>query len=254
MADDRLDELLRVLEMYSFDDGRNRIVEALGAVLELHREAFARTLEIAGATDPGLIGRLRQDPVVEGILEGYGLIEADVAEQVEAALERLRPLLEKDRTAAKLMEVSSDSVSIHLIRPLDPEVSLETLTSEIQKSLREELPGSRRQRHLRGQHGVRRETPQLAAARPPLRARGRGAPQDRGFRRRRARLRRRGRGPCLSGSMPLRRTRARGMAPGRPRDHLRLPRASLRSRRRPLRRSARARARASSPSGSTTRP
>jgi len=141
MADDKLDELLRVLEMYSFDEGRNRIVEALGAVLELHREAFARTLEIAGATDPGLIGRLRQDPVVEGILEGYGLIEADVARQVEAALSRLGPLLEKDRTAAKLMEISSDSVSIHLIRPMDAEVSLETITSEIQKALREELPG-----------------------------------------------------------------------------------------------------------------
>ena len=141
MADDKLDELLRVLEMYSFDDGRNRIVEALGAVLELHREAFARTLEIAGATDPGLIQRLRQDPVVEGILEGYGLIEADVARQVEAALERLRPVLEKDKTAAKLMEVSSDSVSIHLIRPLGAEVSLESLTSQIRNSLREDLPG-----------------------------------------------------------------------------------------------------------------
>ncbi len=140
MPEDKLEELLHVLEMYSYDDGRNRIVEALGAVLELHREAFARTLEIAGATDKGLLERLRQDPVVSGILEGYGLIETNIALQVEAALERLKPLLEKDRTAAKLMEVSSDSVSIHLIRPLDPEVALETLTSEIEKALRDELP------------------------------------------------------------------------------------------------------------------
>lgn len=140
MPDDRLEELLRVLEMYSYDDGRNRIVEALGAVLELHREAFARTLEIAGVTDPGLIERLRRDPLVAGILEGYGLVETDAAQQVEAALERLRPLLEKDRTAAKLMELSPDSIKIHLLRPLDPQVALEMLTSEIEKCLRDDLP------------------------------------------------------------------------------------------------------------------
>ncbi|MDQ6891484.1 MAG: Rieske (2Fe-2S) protein [Acidobacteriota bacterium] len=140
MAEDKLEELLRVLEMYSFDEGRNRIVQALGAVLELHREAFARTLAIAGATDKTLIDRLRQDPVVSGILEGYGLIEANIAEQVQAALERLKPLLERDGTAAKLMEVSTTSVTIHLIQPVDPEVSLETLTSEIEKAVRLELP------------------------------------------------------------------------------------------------------------------
>ncbi|MBC8647722.1 MAG: Rieske 2Fe-2S domain-containing protein [Thermoanaerobaculia bacterium] len=140
MADDKLEELLRVLEMYSYDDGRNRIVEALGAVLDLHRDAFARTLAIAGASDPGLVERLRRDPVVAGILEGYGLIETDVARQVESALERLRPLLEKDRTAAKLMEVSSGSVRIHFVRPLDAEVSLERLVSEVEKSLKDDLP------------------------------------------------------------------------------------------------------------------
>jgi len=140
MPDDRLEELVRVLEMYSHDDGRNRIVEALGAVLDLHREAFARTLEIASSSDPGLVERLRRDPVVAGILEGYGLIETDAARQVASALERLRPLLEKDRTAAKLMEVSPGSVRIHLVRPLDPEVAVETLASEIRKSLKDDLP------------------------------------------------------------------------------------------------------------------
>ncbi len=140
MSDDRLEELVRVLEMYSHDDGRNRIVEALGAVLDLHREAFARTLEIARAADPTLLERLRNDPVVGEILEGYGLVETNVVKQVEAAFDRLRPLLEKDRTAAKLMEVSASALRIHLVRPLDPEVALETLTSEIQKSLSEDLP------------------------------------------------------------------------------------------------------------------
>ncbi|MCA1580941.1 MAG: nitrite reductase (NAD(P)H) small subunit [Acidobacteria bacterium] len=40
MADDKLDELLRVLEMYSFDEGRNRIVEALACDVEGEVHAF----------------------------------------------------------------------------------------------------------------------------------------------------------------------------------------------------------------------
>ncbi len=140
MPSDRLEELIRVLEMYSFDEGRNRIVEALGAVLDLHRDAFSRTLAIA-QEHPELVERLRSDPVVGGILEGYGLIPSDAGKRVEAALAGLDPLLKEHGTQAKLLEVSEAAVRIQLMRPIHADgASLEKLTSEIENSLRDVAP------------------------------------------------------------------------------------------------------------------
>ena len=141
MPSDSLEELLRVLEMYSFDEGRNRIVEALGAVLDIHRDAFDRTLALARERAPELIPLLKKDPVVGGILEGYGLVESDLAKYVEAALAPLSPLLKEQGTRAKLLSVSPSSVRIHLTRPIHgDEASLRILTSAIEKALREDLP------------------------------------------------------------------------------------------------------------------
>jgi nitrite reductase/ring-hydroxylating ferredoxin subunit/Fe-S cluster biogenesis protein NfuA len=138
---ERLDELLRVLEMYSFDEGRNRIVEALGAVLDLHREAFDRTLSLARERAPQLIPLLKQDPVVGGILEGYGLVESDFARHVESALAPLAPLLKEHGTQAKLLSVNASSARIHLTRPIHCDAaSLERMTAAIEKALREDLP------------------------------------------------------------------------------------------------------------------
>ena len=141
MSSESLEELLRVLEMYSFDEGRNRIVEALGAVLDLHRDAFDRTLALARERAPELIPLLKKDPVVGGILEGYGLVESDLAQRVEGALAPLAPLLKEQATRAKLLSVSASSARIHLTRPIHgDDASLRILTSSIEKALREELP------------------------------------------------------------------------------------------------------------------
>jgi nitrite reductase/ring-hydroxylating ferredoxin subunit/Fe-S cluster biogenesis protein NfuA len=141
MPSDRLDELLRVLEMYSFDEGRNRIVEALGAVLDLHRDAFDRTLFLARQRDPELVAILKNDPLVGKILEGYGLVESDPARRVEAALAPLAPLLKEHGMQAKLLAIDGSSASIHLTRPIHGDAaSLETMTASIEKALRDELP------------------------------------------------------------------------------------------------------------------
>ena len=141
MPSDRLDELLRVLEMYSYDEGRNRIVEALGEVLDLHREAFDRTLALARERAPELIAVLKNDPVVGGILEGSGLVESDFPGQVEAALAPLAPLLKEHGTQAKLLAVSASSARIHLTRPIHGDAaSLQIMTASIEKALREDLP------------------------------------------------------------------------------------------------------------------
>ena len=141
MPSESLDELLRVLEMYSFDEGRNRIVEALGAVLDLHREAFDRTLALARERAPELVAILKNDPVVGGILEGYGLVESDLPKRVEAALAPLAPLLKEHGTQAKLLAVDELSARVHLTRPIHGDAaSLETLTLSIEKALREDLP------------------------------------------------------------------------------------------------------------------
>ncbi|MEP6993987.1 MAG: Rieske (2Fe-2S) protein [Acidobacteriota bacterium] len=141
MPSDRLEELLRVLEMYSYDEGRNRIVEALGAVLDLHREAFERTLGIVRERAPELVKILQSDPVVGGILEGYDLVESDIGQRVEGALTRVGPLLKELGAQARVVELSGSSIRVQVIRGIHgDDVSVRALTGDIEKSLREDAP------------------------------------------------------------------------------------------------------------------
>ncbi len=141
MPSERLEELLRVLEMYSYDEGRNRIVEALGAVLDLHREAFERTLAIARERDPELVERLRRDPLVGGILEGYDLVESDIPQRVEGALARVGPLLKELGAQVRVVALSGSSARVEVIRGIHgDEASLRTLIGGVENSLREDVP------------------------------------------------------------------------------------------------------------------
>lgn len=142
MQSDELDSLLRVLEMYSYDEGRNRIVEALGAVLDLHRDAFSRVLAICGEHSPEAVARMRADPVVAGILEGYGLVDSDPRSRVEAVLGQLQPRIQQHGGQTKILEAGASAVRIQVIRPANPgeDAFFERLASDIEKSVREEVP------------------------------------------------------------------------------------------------------------------
>lgn len=84
-----LDELGRISE-----DARSAAEELVGVVVELHAPGLARVLGIVEdiAGEEGL-GRLSDDPLVSGLLVLHGLHPVDVDTRIEAALDRVRPVM-----------------------------------------------------------------------------------------------------------------------------------------------------------------
>lgn len=142
MQSDELDQLLRVLEMYSFDEGRNRIVEALGAVLELHRDAFARVLAICRERAPEAVQRMQADPVIAGILEGYGLVESTARDRVRAVVGEFETQVRQHGGQLRIHDVDASTARIQVIRPPNPaeDGRFAQFAAEIEKSVREEAP------------------------------------------------------------------------------------------------------------------
>src|SRR5512132_795002 len=119
MQGEELDELMRVLEMYSHDAGRARIVAALGPVLELHREAFDRVLELARANaPPAFLARLCRDDLIGGILAGYGLVTEPVGDRAEEVLRDFRGPASEIGADLRLIEAGEDRVKVQLLGTL----------------------------------------------------------------------------------------------------------------------------------------
>lgn len=145
MKAEQLEELMRVLEMYAHDEGRARIVAALGTVLDLHREAFRRMLDLARLTGhQTLVREFRADPLLREMLDGYGLDEADLPTRVHAALELARPLLVQHRAHAVMIGLAGTQVRLRLFCPA-------RVTAPVRSALKDELGAV-----------IRKEVPELA--------------------------------------------------------------------------------------------
>lgn len=92
-------------------------LELLQAAMDLHGAALARVVELlkgAGTAGEVQLARLGNDPTICGLLVLYGLHPATLEERVAAALERLRPRLQKQGTAVELLGVADGRVRLRV--------------------------------------------------------------------------------------------------------------------------------------------
>lgn len=76
MPAEPLDELIELLESSPADESRQKIYEAVRSLLDFHRAAFARVVAILRERGQDrLLQELRADPLLESVLQGYGLLE-----------------------------------------------------------------------------------------------------------------------------------------------------------------------------------
>jgi Fe-S cluster biogenesis protein NfuA len=114
---DRIEELVARLE--AAPDASLR-ADALGLVqllLDLHREALARILEVASQNRAGgseLIQRLGADERVAPILMLHDLHPVDLSTRVEQALEKVRPLLRSHGGDVELTGLQDGVVQLKL--------------------------------------------------------------------------------------------------------------------------------------------
>jgi len=131
--------------MEGIEDERTR--EEVFALLEgidvLHRQALGRLLELVSSLGgSGLVERVSQDPVVDALLEMYGLPEADERAQVERALEGVYPYFKSHGGKLDVLGVEEGRVRVRLSGSCEgcPGTAT-TLKRVVEEALREGFPG-----------------------------------------------------------------------------------------------------------------
>lgn len=159
MQFEELTELIERLETTADNAERQQIFKIVGPILDFHRQAFARVVEILreqGAHQ--LLDRMTSDPLLESLLRGYELIELALDERVQAALESARPLLLKHGGDVHLTRMRGKVAELEMTGSCHGcAASLTTLKNLIEKNLYERVP------ELRGIEVAGLTTPQAAA-------------------------------------------------------------------------------------------
>jgi len=159
MQFEELGELIERLETTSDNAERQLIFKIVGPILDFHRQAFARVIEMIreeGAHQ--LLDRMTGDPLLESLLRGYELIELQLDVRVQNALESARPLLLKHGGDVHLLRMRGRVAELEMTGSCHGcAASLTTLKNLIEKNLYDQVP------ELRGIEVAGMTAPQAAA-------------------------------------------------------------------------------------------
>ena len=130
-----------------WEDGPRNTVEAIRRTLEaIQAEAFRRLIRRV-KEDPGGLEALKQavgDPWVRNVLTYHGLLRQpapSIEQQVEAALESVRPMLAEHSGNVELVAVEGSEVKVQLIGTCDGcAFSDATLQHGIEKAIKDAVP------------------------------------------------------------------------------------------------------------------
>ena len=140
----RMGQIIEELEELGDESVKEKVFELLDWVDAFHREAIGR---VAGLLPLETLGSLREDPVIERLLETYVDEEEepeDLAATLEDALDEIRPYLHSHGGEMEVLDVSDGVVRLRLMGSCDgcPSSTL-TLTQGVEKILRERWPSFR---------------------------------------------------------------------------------------------------------------
>jgi Fe-S cluster biogenesis protein NfuA len=138
---DRMRQIERLVERVK---GSPEAVELLQTVMEFHRTAVDRMMEIAAdAGDAGwqIIESFSRDDLVANMLLLHGLHPMDLDARVHGALDKVRPLLHSHGGDVELIDIAEGSVRLRLIGSCHgcPSSTM-TLKSSIEKAIYEAAP------------------------------------------------------------------------------------------------------------------
>ncbi|MFZ0217574.1 MAG: NifU family protein [Candidatus Dormiibacterota bacterium] len=107
----RVDALVAALEQLPDNPARQRALEAVQALLDLHGEVLGRILELAG---PEVAGRLADDQVVSGLLLLHGVHPRSLEERVRIALDEVRPYLGSHGGGVEVLDLDAPRLRLRL--------------------------------------------------------------------------------------------------------------------------------------------
>jgi Fe-S cluster biogenesis protein NfuA/nitrite reductase/ring-hydroxylating ferredoxin subunit len=154
-----LGELLRDIERLDgltadWDEQQQRILQARDhAIAALHREALLRLLRRLRMVDSAreALREAATDEVIYTVLRQLGLLKPSLEERVRAALDSVRPMLQRHQGDVTLLAVEPPEVSVRLLGSCQGCPSSElTLSLGIEKAIKENCPEITRIRNVRG--------------------------------------------------------------------------------------------------------
>jgi Fe-S cluster biogenesis protein NfuA len=107
----KVDALVRDLEAVPDEEARRTAAEAIRALLDLHRDALARLIDLAG---PEARDRLAGDPAVGALLLLHDLHPVPFADRVQLALDGVRPYLGSHGGGVQVVEARDGVVRLRL--------------------------------------------------------------------------------------------------------------------------------------------
>lgn len=113
----RIDELIRKIEMMSDPDARASAVELLQSLMELNGAGIERMMEItaeAGAAGRAIIDGFARDELVEGLLLLYGLHPVPLEARIMRALDKVRPYLSSHGGNVEMLGIEDGTVRLRL--------------------------------------------------------------------------------------------------------------------------------------------
>ncbi len=141
------------------DRHRNAADARVRAVEDLNAEAFRRLIKAVQGAAGVALREAVQDPLVYAVLRRHGILKASLEEQVEAALESIRPQLASHGGDVELVSVTSDTVEVRFLGACDgcPASGL-TFYAGVKKAVQDHVPQILHVKQAKGLGGGESET------------------------------------------------------------------------------------------------
>lgn len=134
---DQLNALIEEIEIYPDEELREKVLDLVQIILELHGEALRRIMATFDSLPlrEQIHARLTGDEVIRAILLIHNLLPVELSARVAAAIDELRPLLLAQGCDVKLLGVDNGRAQLRLMRSGKGAPPVAALKLEIEKAL-----------------------------------------------------------------------------------------------------------------------
>ena len=140
---DLTDQLIQEFEQHPDEQVREKVFRLLDAVDRLHRPGLVALMQFLESKNLwGIIEQARSDPAIRTLLELYDLMPQTEEQQVQKALDRVRPYIHSHGGEVELLGVKDGIVRVRLAGSCHGcSGSAVTLRRGVEEALKADLPG-----------------------------------------------------------------------------------------------------------------
>ena len=135
-----IEEQARLVETCADPATRAAALDLLRSVMDLHKSALERILEMVAERDGNTVEAFTRDPLVHSVLMLHDLHPDALETRVERALEQLRPKLQRHQAEARLVGIEDHVVRVSLSVASHCGSTDVTLQASVEEALLEAAP------------------------------------------------------------------------------------------------------------------